>query len=148
MCRTIRTNVNFGIPSRLSVVKFANDRHGEDAWRVKVHNFIGQKWFQATLTILLVLDVIIVFTEVLLDKQYPPCYTITRDCIACCPVTEIEGDQSERWLADDDYNFCENPEYKATGDPACDEYRHKAAKMAKEVLFWMTVVILSYVPLK
>lgn len=57
------TRRGFAIPSTADEIKEANARWGEDAWQMKALRFINSDGVQRFLIFLLVLDVLILFTE-------------------------------------------------------------------------------------
>jgi hypothetical protein len=150
----LKDNVNFGIPSKMSVLVHAVDNHGEDSWNTRVLEFIHKKWVQMTLMGLLVLDLLIIFTELSLMIEFPPCRIITRDCIACCGIEHLGGgveaeqqNHTERWLstaADEGGEYGEicPTGYDETGEAGCDENKYEGIHIAEEVLFYFTVSIL------
>lgn len=60
----------FGIPTTMETTAHIKDEHGEDSWRSNVVNFIHSKWVQRLLMYLLVLDVLLLFTELYLLATY------------------------------------------------------------------------------
>ena len=61
-------------------------RRGSDAWQSKLVKVLHANWLQQLLIVLLLLDVLIVFTELFLEGTYPACEIITRDATSCCPA--------------------------------------------------------------
>ena len=147
--------MNYGIPSVAQVDDHVVETHGEDSWRAKVIYFIHQKWFQRTMLVLLMIDVLIIFTELFLMSAFPFCAIIVRDCISCCPDdgsvvdgAEAEADSSHstlRFLAGGggQEELCDAGFNEFTGHPSCDENKWHAVHTLEEVLFWITVTILS-----
>jgi len=148
--------INFGIPSKQSVANLAIQNHASNSWIIKAHNFFDQKWVQFTLIGLLLLDILIIFTELFLKSEYPSCSLLERDCLACCPGTETGGNHTERWLAESkssegygtndhhDYDICDafEPGSEWTGTAACDSHKWAAVHTVEEVLFYCTIIIL------
>jgi hypothetical protein len=133
-------------------------------------NFIYQTAVQWTLIALLLLDVLILFTELFLgthvsfvfcftcagiggrlltlfvtDFKYPLCMYVTRDAISCCPVDGAADDHSNiRWLADDSHeSFCQNPLVETDNTAGCNPHKWETVHNAEEALFIMTLTILS-----
>ncbi|KAL3913637.1 MAG: hypothetical protein SGARI_000557 [Bacillariaceae sp.] len=127
---------------RLSTRDLNLETHGLDSRRAAALRFLHQKWLQWTLCGLLVLDVLILFTELMLLAAYPACHIIERDCIACCSEGDHQGE--ERWLAGDGHHeeICEAG-YLETGEPSCDGHKWHAVHTAEEVMFWFTITILA-----
>ncbi len=134
-----RYSVNYGIPSRKSVHDFVILEHGPDSWRVKIHEFLEQKWVEWALLALLCLDIIIIFTEMFLMTEYPHCGIIERDCLACCPYEGTAEDAANnRWLAE---SYCDAG-YDVTGFASCDDHKWEAVHKIETVLFSFTIIIL------
>jgi hypothetical protein len=94
---------------------------------------------------LLVLDVLILCTELFLLATYPECHTIRRDAISCCPVLEGEAARFLAESGDSDHSeeLCEaglepSPDYEA----GCDEHKYEGVHTTEEVLFALTMTIL------
>jgi hypothetical protein len=149
-----KDRVNFGIPSKMSIMVHTWENHGEDCWRMHVLEFLHRKWVQMTMMGLLILDLIIIFAELSLMIEYPDCRIIKRDCTACCGIedggVEAQQNQTERWLstaADDgggDHHYGEicPTGYDETGESGCDVNKYHAIHITEEVLFYITVSIL------
>jgi hypothetical protein len=155
---SVRGEYNFGIPTQRGAQDHVEEHHGRDSWRMKVLEFIHQKKVQYTLTALLILDVLILFSELLLLTYFPMCSVIERDCISCCAdsdytnSTTVDGHNDFlRFLAGGDggdeqdhhEEICEaglQPDYD-TG--TCDSHKWETVHTVELVLFSFTVVILS-----
>jgi hypothetical protein len=142
-------SMNFGIPTDHEAQLHVHETHGSDSWRYKVLRFIHTTKVQITLMSLLILDVLILCTELFLLATYPNCHTIRRDAISCCPVLEGEAevDHSARFLAESEKGHSEeicaaglepSPDY----DAGCDEHKWEKIHTAEEVLFSLTMTIL------
>jgi len=133
-------NMNFGVPSRKSVLDYATAKHDEGSWRIAIHKFFDQKWVQRTLITLLIFDIIFIFVELFLQTEYPMCYVIERDCEACCP----EADQSSgRWLSGGgSYEPVCPTGYDSTGEAGCDDSKWEIVHETELALHWCTVTIL------
>mmetsp|Transcript_12992 Transcript_12992/g.22690 ORF Transcript_12992/g.22690 Transcript_12992/m.22690 type:complete len:348 (+) Transcript_12992:133-1176(+) len=136
-------SINFGIPSNMGAQEHVVDTHGIESWRAAALRFLHQKWFQMMIVSLLILDVLILFTELLLMAEFPSCSIIERDCIACC-YEPGNGDGHERWLAGDSHHeeTCQVG-YEESGEPACDGHKWSNVHLAEEVLFACTITILT-----
>lgn len=143
--RLSQHSMNFAIPTTKGAQDHAEEQHGSHSWRYKALKFIHQSWFQKLLMALLLLDVIILFTEIFLLAQYPSCSIITRDAISCCPVEETDHSELlRRFLSGGDEGICEQGTVALEESPAgCDEHKYHAVHVAEEVLFAFTVTILS-----
>jgi len=129
-------SLNFGIPANEGAQEHVEEEHGKDSWRYKVLSFLHSRKVQIALAVLLVLDVTILFAEIFLLAAYPPCGTIKRDSISCCPA------EIERFLAEThEDHICEegSPNELEVG---CDEHKHSTVHKAEEVLFVFTMIIL------
>lgn len=133
-------SMNFNIPTVQGTNEHAIEKHGPDSWRYKVLKFLHSGKVQILLMALLFLDVIILFIELLFLASFPHCSVIVRDAISCCPATATaDHDVSEHG------DVCTVPgtepakEYEA----GCDEHKWEAVHTTEEVLFAMTITILS-----
>jgi len=160
--RLSTTNLNFGLPSNEAAQEHACCEHGEDSWRYKLLTKLHSKPVQMTLVGLLLLDVLILFTELALLASYPACFLVVRDAISCCPLpdggeVEAAADAAgHRFLAEDgshseeDHLTCSDPslypfeEYGAT----CDPHKWHRVHTAELVLFCFTMTILSLMMLE
>jgi Ion transport protein len=139
-------DLNFGIPSNMAAQEHVDETHGIDSMKASALRFLHQKWVQILLLLLLALDIIILFAELLLLGVFPSCQIVVRDCISCCPGSHtdpVEG--GERWLSveeDHGEEICEAG-YQATGEPSCDEHKWQVVHAAELGMFWTTICILS-----
>lgn len=135
--------INFGVPSRKSVLAYASAKHSVGSWRVAIHKFFDQKWVQRTLMTLLIFDILFIFAELFLQVEFPLCYIIERDCEACCP----EADQSNgRWLSGGaSYQPVCPTGYDSTGEAGCDDNKWETVHEIESALFACTVAILVWV---
>jgi hypothetical protein len=145
--RIITRNMNFGIPSNMAAQEHVVEKHGIDSMKASVLRFLHKKWVQVFLLVLLLLDILILFMELLLLGAYPSCQVVIRDCIACCPASHDDATgEGERWLAvqgeHDNEEICEVG-YEDTGQPSCDGHKWQAVHSAELAMFWATVTILS-----
>lgn len=135
------------IPSPNEELHRVSERHGPDSWQVKTIKLVNSAKVQHLLMALLLIDVIILFTEMFLDAHYPLCYFIERDSIACCPKQEdgsrnVRARSARRFLSGSSDGVCEAPlENFGSGD--CDPHKWHAVHVAHDVLFWTTIAILS-----
>jgi hypothetical protein len=146
---------NFGIPTNQGTQEHAYAEHGEASWRYKVLKFLHSRKVQSILMGLLLLDIIILFAEILILASYPHCSIIRRDAISCCP-TSADGSEhrqllfvlrriSESHENREDEDICEDPGFTAHFDfPAgCDEHKWHTVHTIETVLFALTISILS-----
>ena len=148
--------LNFNIPTTQGTNDHAKEQHGTHSWRYKVLRFVHSGKVQKLLMALLLLDVIILFIEILLLALFPHCSVIVRDAISCCPAEEDDehddGAGSQlRFLeaasghGEEHHDVCEAddlrafPEYEA----GCDEHKWSTVHTVEEVLFALTITILS-----
>ena len=134
-------DLNLGIPSNAAAQAHVIETHGWDSRKAAALRFLHQKWVQTVLCCLLILDVLILFTELILLSAFPVCEIIVRDCIACCSATE-DSHGGERWLAGEHDEICDAG-YHETGQASCDGHKWHAVHTAEEVLFWITITILT-----
>ena len=146
-------SMNFGIPTNQGARDHVEEHHGVHSWRYSVLKVLHSNKFQITLMALLLLDVLFIFTEIFLLATYPPCHTIERDGISCCPppsstAAASEPDHAGRFLAGDEGShhddFCESglepfEEYSV----GCDPHKWERVHTAETVLYSLTIAILS-----
>lgn len=58
--------VSFRIPTTADANTYVDETHGEDSWRAKILRVLHNRYVQIGLLLLLLLDVIILFTELFL----------------------------------------------------------------------------------
>lgn len=80
--------------------------------------------------------------------QYPHCSIIIRDAFSCCPVEEAED--ARRWLAGDDSHadICEPPLEVTDYQAGCDPHKWHTIHTIEDVLFALTIAILSIMMLE
>jgi len=162
--RTERPKINVGIPSRKSVAEYVQSKEvarSHDAsgnakpkkWRTTFHEFVDQEWFQITMQVLLLTDVLIIFTELYLHAEFPSCKLVERDCISCCSGSDSHSHSdadadadAARWLASaasdgGHQGFCDAG-YDPTGTAGCDAHKYDTVHTIEEVLFYITITIL------
>jgi hypothetical protein len=97
--------VNFVVLSQKGAQQHVQEHHGTKSWRLAVLQIVHHKTVQRILCglllldvlTLLLLDVLILFTELFLVAAYPQCSLTERDCIACC--TDNGTSDTSRLLA-------------------------------------------------
>jgi len=149
-------SMNFNIPTTQGAHDHAKEEHGSRSWQYRALKFIHSDNVQRLLMALLFLDVIILFVELLILANYPHCSIIERDAISCCPPATTEEADAVRFLESssehgeaEEHNFCEAssssenllpfPQYEA----GCDEHKWSTVHTVEEVLFALTITILS-----
>lgn len=163
-------NFNFNIPSSMGTYQHAEEIHGADSWRYKVVKFLHSGRVQVLLMGLLFLDVLILFVEMLFLANYPHCSLIERDAVSCCPAasssstaeaaaSENEADTHSRFLESSTESHASNSSSSGghhsdvcaiSGGEAvqqftagCDEHKWATIHTVEEVLFALTLTILS-----
>jgi hypothetical protein len=135
--------VNFAVPSQKGAQQHVQEHHGTKSWRLAVFQIVHHKTVQRILCGLLLLDVLILFTELFLLAVYPQCSLIERDCIACC--TDNGTSDTSRLLAQqegDNSDICEVG-YANIGQSSCDPHNWEKVHEVENILFAVTVAILS-----
>jgi hypothetical protein len=105
------------------------------------------------LACLLLLDVVILITEMSLLTFYPPCSFVERDAISCCPVLDnnehVIDDTANRWLAEvhDEHGgghaYCGEGLEPTDYEASCDDHKWSRVHTAEDVLFGVTMTILA-----
>lgn len=80
--------VAFGIPTTDDTQAHLKEEHGHHSWRYNVVAFIHTPLIQQVVTGLLLLDILLLFTELFLLATYPHCSVIERDGLSCAAITE------------------------------------------------------------
>mmetsp|Transcript_26378 Transcript_26378/g.40487 ORF Transcript_26378/g.40487 Transcript_26378/m.40487 type:complete len:228 (-) Transcript_26378:1404-2087(-) len=139
------------IPTNSHEMRTVSVRYGRESWQVRVLHYVHDRKVQNFLMALLLLDVCILFLELFLAAEFPPCSIIERDAISCCPADN--GDHSNghlmRLLSEsshgDHHNLCEDDslDMSKSYQAACDDHARPALHKAHNTLFGMTISILS-----
>jgi hypothetical protein len=127
--------------------------HGSTSWKYNVLKFLHKPAVEIFLACLLMLDVIILITEMSLLTFYPPCHFVERDAISCCPILDdvhAADDTARRWLAEtsDGHGGGEKHDYCGDGleatdyEASCDDHKWSTVHTAEDVLFGLTMAIL------
>jgi len=141
----------FSLPSTANELHCAKERWDEDSWQLKALHFINSDKVQKFFIYLLVLDVLILFTELAIDVFFPACVTVIRDAISCCPADgysdghDAHADDTDvhRLLGGGDGSeICTYPLVQTTYPAGCDSHKYHGVHVTHDVLFWCTVAIL------
>lgn len=60
------SQLSFRIPTNEDAAIHVHDKHGHHSWQAKILKVIHAKWFQRTIICLLILDILLLFTELFL----------------------------------------------------------------------------------
>ena len=139
------SGVSLRIPTNADANEHVHEIHGKESWQAKALHVLHSNTLQTTLMALLLLDVMILFTELFLSASHPVCTTIVRDAISCCPSPDGAVDHSaNRWLAEDSHHgLCEAPLVDTNYTASCDPHKYPGVHTTEEALFWVTISILS-----
>lgn len=142
--------VSFKIPTNQDAAIHVNKKHGQHSWQAKILKVIHTKWFQRLMIGLLLLDVLILFTELFLMSLFPSCSIIVRDAYSCCLAHDgSAAAEHARWLASDSHSdICEPPSEIGKYEAGCDPHKYNAVHMTEKVLFSFTIAILSFMMLE
>lgn len=142
---TRATRRGFAIPSTVEELHHAKGRWSEDSWQMKALTFINSDAVQKFFICLLVLDVLILFTELAIEAYFPSCRLVIRDAISCCPADDGTENDMHRVLGGegDDSHICTYPLIETINQVGCDDHKYPGVHVAHEALFWVTIVILS-----
>mmetsp|Transcript_23055 Transcript_23055/g.42325 ORF Transcript_23055/g.42325 Transcript_23055/m.42325 type:complete len:319 (-) Transcript_23055:469-1425(-) len=146
---TRATRRGFAIPSTGEELHHAKGRWSEDSWQMKALTFINSDAVQKFFICLLVLDVLILFTELAIEAYFPSCRLVIRDAISCCPADDgSDGAHAENDMhrvlggGGDDSHICTYPLIETSNQAGCDDHKYPGVHVAHEALFWVTIVIL------
>mmetsp|Transcript_23554 Transcript_23554/g.58510 ORF Transcript_23554/g.58510 Transcript_23554/m.58510 type:complete len:237 (+) Transcript_23554:258-968(+) len=138
--------INFeNIPTNLDLTMHVEDMHGQGHWRLKAPTFLHSRRVQTALMVLLLLDILILFAEILLLAYFPHCSIIERDAISCCPHS-TGAEHFAGWTLEraGDTGVCEAGLDPYTESPAgCDSHKWSGIHSAETALWAMTIAILS-----
>lgn len=116
------------------------ETHGTDSWQARLLYFLHSNKVKYLLVGLLVIDILILFVELAVAAFFPTCELVKKAAISCGPFSKSTGVLLS--AAEIKYT-CErgvpNLEYPAT----CDPDKHPGVDVVENVLFGMTVFILS-----
>lgn len=137
---------SFAIPSSADELLHAKGRWDDDSWQLKALAFINSDPVQKILVCLLVLDVLVLFTELAIDVYVPLCPLVIRDAISCCPGhhdNEYAASTMRILSVDDSHGVCTSPLVDTAYEAGCDTHKYNGAHVAHQLLFWITIVILT-----
>jgi len=131
-------------PNYDDIRELVEEEHSSNSWRDRVLKSFHHESFQHFLMFLLICDVMILFIEIFLSAEYPPCKIIERNCISCCPTDQAHDEHFFRLLSDSEHhetcsNGTESPSYQVF----CDPHKYPGVHTAHTVLFSLSVTILS-----
>lgn len=69
------------------------ERDGPSSWQAKMVRTLQSQDVQIGLIVLLLLDVIFIFTELFIEAEYPTCHTMSQRAVSCCPAVPLEARQ-------------------------------------------------------
>mmetsp|Transcript_12233 Transcript_12233/g.33935 ORF Transcript_12233/g.33935 Transcript_12233/m.33935 type:complete len:356 (+) Transcript_12233:241-1308(+) len=144
-------HINMRVTTAQQAQRQVQEAQGVDSLEARVLRVIHHKRTQIGLASLLVLDIIILFTELALLTLYPACQLIRRDGISCCPAQDDAHEHFLRSLAassgddsHDDHHYCEQEGTVALFDyeAGCDEHKWHTVHRAEEFMYGLTMTIL------
>mmetsp|Transcript_33262 Transcript_33262/g.54909 ORF Transcript_33262/g.54909 Transcript_33262/m.54909 type:complete len:307 (+) Transcript_33262:85-1005(+) len=141
-------NMAIQVPTSADERAHVHETHGEDSWQARILHIIHTDFVEYLLMGLLILDVIILFIELYISAEFPPCTIIERDAISCCMATNATDapvdDDHGRWLSGEieHHDLCEEGA-EADYQAACDSHKYPAVHTTHVTLRVTTVVILS-----
>ncbi|KAL7563135.1 hypothetical protein ACA910_012316 [Epithemia clementina (nom. ined.)] len=148
--------IYYSIPTMKQAERCAEANQGCESLEHKALRFLHSSKVQILLAGLLLLDVLILFIEMALLTLYPSCHIIERDAISCCPASGDDANtvshNSFRWLeaaaefseeASEEHHYCKDGFAVGEYEAGCDEHKWRPVHIAEEVLFGITIGILS-----
>lgn len=141
-------NLTWGMPSNHVVNQHVQEEEGEDSWQYKIVKVLHGRRMQMFLAFLLLLDVVILFTELALLTLFPSCNLVERDGISCCPLNEDLINNEVRWLAGSDassdyYSCAAGLEPMKDYEATCDSHKWHTVHVIEDVLICVTISILT-----
>mmetsp|Transcript_18656 Transcript_18656/g.40195 ORF Transcript_18656/g.40195 Transcript_18656/m.40195 type:complete len:364 (+) Transcript_18656:237-1328(+) len=149
---TDQNGVCYNIPTTHQAEACARVTHGSNSLQYQALTILHSKTVQITMACLLMLDVMILLTELALLSFFPMCHIIRRDGISCCPeaATLLGEEHLVRFLAGgggEDHHAEEICEHGGVPtdryEAGCDHHKWETVHKAEEVLFGLTIAILS-----
>lgn len=123
---------------------------GHGSWQHKILQVLHKPAVQGILAGLLLLDVLILCTELVLLTLFPSCHLVERDAISCCPVlTEHRGLDAQINFEDhhaycpQGYHHQEEDDTSSWYPAACDEHKWSTVHATETALLIATLVILT-----
>mmetsp|Transcript_11511 Transcript_11511/g.26559 ORF Transcript_11511/g.26559 Transcript_11511/m.26559 type:complete len:321 (-) Transcript_11511:151-1113(-) len=122
--------------------EMVTERNGAQSWQARVMRFFHSHPVQIVLMVLLVADVAIVMAEIIIDLEFPSCRLVQRDAVSCCADASPASPASHRRLGEA-HALCEPPAAQGNAPAGCDEHKWAAVHVAHDVLYSVSVAILS-----
>ena len=117
------------------------------SWRKRILDIVFSKSMDIFLACLIVLDVIMAFTELFIMAEYPSCDIIEKYAISCCPSESsnfLGSSKLGRALGLTSDNLCEKGIEYRDYDATCDEDDYpKGVEIANTIIFALGMVILT-----
>lgn len=143
--------MNWGVPTNHQAKMHTKETVGHESWEYRALHFLHKHSVQAFFSFLLLVDVLLLFTELILLSIYPSCDLVERDAVSCCPAPHNYGKNDLiRILGTDDEHHGDShlecdaglepyEEYEAT----CDDHKWSTVHNAEHGIFILTMIILS-----
>jgi hypothetical protein len=147
--------MNFRIPTTVGVSEHVQTTHPQYSWQYRTLHFLHSPTMQYAFAGLLLLDILVLFGELLVLSYFPHCSVIVRDAVSCC----YDNNNSDHTNDNNNNNETilqreENPNHKAelcrypsvpnsTYSAGCDEDRYHGVHLTEMTFFYMTISILS-----
>lgn len=123
------------------------EKHTANSWQYRAVDIIQSHKVQVALVVLLVLDVLIVMTEVFLDAEYPPCSKVERDAISCMNASyaadATDASHHRRLGGGGGHALCPEGSVESGFAPACDSHKWATVHEAHTALLWLSVAVLG-----
>jgi hypothetical protein len=144
--------MNFRIPTTVGVSEHVQTTHPQYSWQYRTLHFLHSPTMQYAFAGLLLLDILVLFGELLVLSYFPHCSVIVRDAVSCCYDSNNSNhtnNSNETILQRE-----ENPNHEAelciypsvpnsTYSAGCDEERYHGVHLTELTFFYMTITILS-----
>eukprot|EP00941_MAST-03F_sp_MAST-3F-sp1_P000415 g415.t1 len=117
-----------------------HDDHGAHSVRGKLVSFLHSHRVQLILTIFLILDVVLVMSDLFIEAHFPPCIYVVRDGTSCCP-----GDSPHRNLLGHGHDAisCPSGSHASTEfQVLCSEHKRSGIHVLHTVLASISIGIL------
>jgi len=132
-----------------------HERVGATSPRARLLAVLQCRLVQLTLTVLLVLDVVVIFSELFLEAEFPHCRYVLRDAVSCCgadvypaslspgEVLDFTSDLTNGRRLGGPMSAAALCEQASPAQLACDDHKWDVPHALHEILFWVSISVLT-----
>jgi len=127
------------------------ETHIHDSYRQRIFDMVFSRYCEIFMSGLIILDVLLAFTELFIAAEYPACDTVEKYAISCCPAESsnfIGQIEFQRILSlssgNNDENLCEQGLENSHYAAACDENDYPdGVNITEIILFSVSMLVLA-----